>query len=517
MKITPEKILFFDLDGTLVDTDYANWYAYTEAANQIDLGGYNHIVEKAYYERVYNAGIFDSLPNPNGWLNKISSDIKKYDDGIKFNFEKRLVGSFFEKFILEEDYKEIIERKQHIYSKNLHLTKKIEENISILKRFSKTNKIILVSNCKKARGLETLKYHQLDGYFHKMFFAEDKTLSENKYENAIKHLNISPNDIIAFEDSREEIEKAKDIGIKYINICVDRSIKDIFKKAFSQSNSNALIYQNLKTKLRIEIDNDVLEAILKNKDENLLLEIDPYKFLSDNENRLNFDNPIEGHKVKIKIEGLKEFSIETNRFLKQKIKGFYRRDYFSGGNWDKEGKIEFALWSLKNDTGCKNHHKEYLATAYKIIKNILSKDLFELKYNKKIAIPLVICVVPRAKEGFLYNEDQLLFRKIVSDVVDKLNNDDLFSDTDLINGTKYLVRHTSTQTTHLKDEGIPPYIGITKDTCYISDNVIGKDILLIDDIYTKSINIIEDAIQALLDKGARSVHFYAIGKTYSYK
>jgi hypothetical protein len=43
-----------------------------------------------------------------------------------------------------------------------------------------------------------------------------------------------------------------------------------------------------------------------------------------------------------------------------------------------------------------------------------------------------------------------------------------------------------------------PYIGITNATCNISDDVIGKDILLIDDIYTKTVNIDEDAIQSLL-------------------
>ncbi|MCF6205161.1 MAG: hypothetical protein L3J59_16105 [Methylococcaceae bacterium] len=58
-----------------------------------------------------------------------------------------------------------------------------------------------------------------------------------------------------------------------------------------------------------------------------------------------------------------------------------------------------------------------------------------------------------------------------------------------------------------------PYKGITNDTCHISDNVRGRTIILIDDIYTGGVNIDEDAIQALLDKGARSVYFYAIGKT----
>ena len=63
------------------------------------------------------------------------------------------------------------------------------------------------------------------------------------------------------------------------------------------------------------------------------------------------------------------------------------------------------------------------------------------------------------------------------------------------------------------NDGPLPYKGITKDTCSISNDVNGKDILLIDDIYTHGVDIDEDAIQALLDKGAKSVIFYAIGKT----
>ena len=87
------------------------------------------------------------------------------------------------------------------------------------------------------------------------------------------------------------------------------------------------------------------------------------------------------------------------------------------------------------------------------------------------------------------------------------------------NGTCYILRHTDTRTTHMDKsgwggDGNLPYAGITKETCYISDEVIGKTILLIDDIYTSGVNIDEDAIQALLDKGAVDVVFYAVGKTY---
>jgi hypothetical protein len=37
--------------------------------------------------------------------------------------------------------------------------------------------------------------------------------------------------------------------------------------------------------------------------------------------------------------------------------------------------------------------------------------------------------------------------------------------------------------------------------------------LLIDDLYTKSVNIDEDWIQALYEKGAKNVIFYSVGKT----
>ncbi|MDI9366643.1 MAG: hypothetical protein QM541_16925 [Flavobacterium sp.] len=88
------------------------------------------------------------------------------------------------------------------------------------------------------------------------------------------------------------------------------------------------------------------------------------------------------------------------------------------------------------------------------------------------------------------------------------------------NGTKYIIRHTHTRTTHLDrngegGEGNLPYPGITKDTCTISEQAKGKDILLIDDLYTKRVNIDEDAIQALIDNGANSVTFYSFGKTVS--
>lgn len=486
MKITSDKILFFDLDGTLIDTDYANWISYKMATkNALNLN------QEGFEELLKHTGL----------------DFIKFDPANAIRITR---NSFDYEVLTYEAGDEIISKKQEFYSRCIHLTKKMEENVALLKRFSQTNKIILVSNAKKSRGLETLKYHQLDSYFHKMFFKEDNTSSNNKYENAIKTLGLNPQNIIAFEDNEKEIQKAREAGIEHINIKVEgENIKEIFGGIFKNSTFTALIYQNEQKKIRLEIDDDLLWDILNNKEDcKISVDESDYFFSSQTGNSLQK----KGIRFRILKDGVKEFCFEYSHFLKFiNIRGFYHKDYFSGGNWNIEGKIEHLIWSLKNDEGCKPSHKSYLSTACKRLKNILLNDLPEIKNRIEID-DLTVCIVPRAKEGFVYRKDQLLFRQIVSDVVNKLDG---FED-----GTKFMVRHTTTQTTHLKNaiiEGKSPYVGITKDTCYISDNVIGKNILLIDDVYTRGVGIDEDAIQALLDKGANNVWFYSIGKTYSYK
>lgn len=275
MKITPEKILFFDLDGTLIDTDYLNWFSYKKACEYAE--NKKNEAEKEFYDRgelvdciLHHALKFD-----------VFRDIR--ENYSKFDCNKRLDSNYFKKG--EEKclyYDEIISKKREIYSKCIYFSKKIEENVSILKRFSKTNRIILVSNCRKTRGLETLKYHQLDKYFYRMFFLEDRMLSENKYENAIRELGVSSWDIIAFEDDDKEIENAQKVGIKDINVDVEMNLKDvvynIFGKFtdkvpfFEKFTDKALFYQNNDAKIRIEVEKDTLEYLLKDREENIYID-----------------------------------------------------------------------------------------------------------------------------------------------------------------------------------------------------------------------------------------------------
>lgn len=201
------------------------------------------------------------------------------------------------------------------------------------------------------------------------------------------------------------------------------------------------------------------------------------------------------------------FTIERNQYLSKETQGFYHTD-FGGVNLPNNPNY---LYKLKNDP----HHNwsdEWIQQSQQQLYRVLLIDLPAVQ-NYIGKNPLTVCVVPRAKADNSYNPNQLLFIAGVRNAVIALGNS-------FVDGTNYIQRHTNTKTTHLRqpidgyiNDGSNPYVGITNATCNISNNVIGKDILLIDDIYTKTVNIDEDAIQALISKGAKSVSFYAIGKT----
>jgi hypothetical protein len=201
------------------------------------------------------------------------------------------------------------------------------------------------------------------------------------------------------------------------------------------------------------------------------------------------------------------FTIEQNQYLTQNTQGFYHTDF---GGTQLPNNPNY-LYKLKNDP----HHNWTdfrIQEAQQELLRVLVVDLPNVQ-NSINKNPITICVVARAKADNTYNPNQLLFKATVRNAVNVLGNN-------FIDGTNFIERHTNTKTTHLRrpmegfvNDGLNPYVGITNATCRISNNIIGKDILLIDDIYTMTVNIDEDAIQALISKGANSVSFYAIGKT----
>jgi hypothetical protein len=196
-------------------------------------------------------------------------------------------------------------------------------------------------------------------------------------------------------------------------------------------------------------------------------------------------------------------------FISRPINAFYHADYHGGNNELRVtiGTVENIITTLKNQFQDKSNN--VLMQAKNNLIQILRADLPQILQSTG-KNNLTVCVIPRAKAETYYSANQMLFRQAVIDAINQLNG---FSD-----GTNYIIRHTNTRTTHLDRSGYGgdgdlPYPGITVNTCNISENIRGKNILLIDDLYTEGVNIDEDAIQALLDNGATNVFFYSVGKT----
>lgn len=200
---------------------------------------------------------------------------------------------------------------------------------------------------------------------------------------------------------------------------------------------------------------------------------------------------------------------QRGQFISTSIDAFCHSDYQGGNSERREtiGTVENIITTLKNQFQDKSI--DVLKQAGNNLIAILKKDLPQV-LQETAKNNLTVCIIPRAKTLTTYVPNQLVFKQAVTIVAKELNG---FSD-----GTDYIIRHTNTRTTHLDRSGYGgdgdlPYPGITKKTCTISDDVKGKDILLIDDLYTETVNIDEDAIQALIDNGANSVVFYSLGKT----
>ena len=199
----------------------------------------------------------------------------------------------------------------------------------------------------------------------------------------------------------------------------------------------------------------------------------------------------------VELTGKKVLNVQVNAYCSY----FYETGL---SQYKNTGRIEHVIWTLKNDV---NPFPSNLVNAGSLIYNVFRRDLVRIPRAEN---RMLVCMVPRAKKMTEYRPDQLHFRQMLNKALNTMSCFD--------NGIDCITRIVNTRTTHDRfsnpiGQGPSPHAGITLKTCQISENIRGRDILLVDDVYTPSINIDEDCIQALLDSGAKSVTFYAVAKT----
>jgi hypothetical protein len=203
---------------------------------------------------------------------------------------------------------------------------------------------------------------------------------------------------------------------------------------------------------------------------------------------------------------MNNFTLEANQFLNRDVVGYFNADFHGVDHPENPN----FLYKFKNDP----HHnwgQHDLRSAVDALNKVIRNDFPEILRQVKLD-HLTVCVVPRAKADNTYRPDQLLFRATIGAYAG--------STTGFRDGSTFIIRHTNTRTTHLRrpvdgfeNDGRMPYPGIARDTCHFSSQIRGSHILLVDDIYTRTVNINEDMIQALFDNGACSIVFYAVGNT----
>lgn len=180
-KITSDMLLFFDMDGTLVDTNLANFLSYRNAILDIMKSNYNltYIPDK----RFNRSALASTIPD-----------------------------------LTTEEYDSIVRKKEEYYFNFIHTTTLIKETADVLFRYAKTNKIFLVTNSKTKRTTTTLDHFGITDKFSNIFCKDTNILHKtNKYKNAISILGIKPPSVIVFEDEEVEICRAIQAGIRIIN------------------------------------------------------------------------------------------------------------------------------------------------------------------------------------------------------------------------------------------------------------------------------------------------------------
>lgn len=228
------NVLLFDLDGTLVDTDFIYIKVWCELLKQ-----YNITCDKIFFD------YFIKGKSDNMFMKYIDSTIT--DDEI-FEISRRKDELFIEYLQNEKSNKILINGALDFFKVNKH------------------NKIAIVTSCNKKAAQYILKYTGLIKYVDLVIASED--CSHHKpdpqpYLKAIEYFNANKENVFIFEDSYSGYCSAKRTHIT--NICLIENINscsEITKAVqFKYNDYNKLNLNNIIDFYMNTRDNSVLDYI----------------------------------------------------------------------------------------------------------------------------------------------------------------------------------------------------------------------------------------------------------------
>lgn len=183
------RALFFDLDGTLVNTHESNFLAYSQSIKNI-------------CNRPHEGDLRSCI------MSGESSDefLPKVVEGISV-----------------EDIKKVNAEKKRIYAKHLDKSIRNDTLVGFMQDMIRLDNVItaLVTTAKKENALKVLDKHDLTDKFHFMVFGEDvKNVKPHPeaYLLALEKAGVLKSEALAFEDSEKGIRAATIAGIQTIHI-----------------------------------------------------------------------------------------------------------------------------------------------------------------------------------------------------------------------------------------------------------------------------------------------------------
>ena len=181
------KGLFFDLDGTLVDTLDANVHAYQKAAEEVGI----NITRKQ---------LADSF-------------------GMRYDKIFRAIHSD----ITDEELENIRELKAKYYPEFLHLSRPNRQLIDFVKTLREDHITVLVTMAQRQNALAVLESAGIFSLFDHMVTGDEVTHPKphpEAFKLALERAGLNPSEALAFEDSESGIASATSAGLATLKITI---------------------------------------------------------------------------------------------------------------------------------------------------------------------------------------------------------------------------------------------------------------------------------------------------------